>query len=157
MTNKNILLNIFIISILFTFTIEIDSESIKAYFRSFLQKKVPNRVIMAAITAIRELESETYPDHLEYNIEHFPRHLPQIQRYNGFIEDQSNYYDLKYGHQTIDFSGCEVIAVYNALYALTGDKNIDFPAVILQFCQFFLHEVDVSKETSGRLCCNLIS
>ena len=41
MTNKNILMNFFIITILFTFTIEIDKESIKGYFKAFLQKKSP--------------------------------------------------------------------------------------------------------------------
>lgn len=133
MKNKNILMNIFIICILFTSTIEIDKEAIKAYFRSFLQKKVPNSVIMAAIDAIRDLTPTTYPGNLEHNIEHFPRHLIQIQRYQGYIEDQSNYYDLKYGHKTIDFSGCEIIAAYNALYSLTKDENIDFPAMIDYF------------------------
>ena len=133
MKNKNILLNIFIISTFFTLTIEIDKEAIEAYFRSFLQKKVPNRVLLAAITAIRDLTPANYTGNLEHNIEHFPRHLANIQRYKGFIEDQHNYYDLKYGHKTIESSGCEVIAAYNALYDLTGDENIDFPEMIDYF------------------------
>ena len=133
MKNKNFLYNIFIISILFTFSFEIDKEAIKDYFKAFLQKKVPNSLILSVISYIRTLTPATYPDNLENNIEKFPKHLTQIQRYKGFIEDQSNYHDLKYGHKTIDFSGCEVVAAYNALYALTGDENIDFPLMIDYF------------------------
>ena len=133
MKRTNIFLNIFIISILLTFTVEIDIEAVKDYLKAFLQKKVSNKLILAAIKSIRSLTPAKYPGNLEHNIEHFPRHLTQIQRYKGFIENQDNYYDLKYGRKTIDFSGCEVIAEYNALYDFTGNENIDFPAMIDYF------------------------
>ena len=133
MTNKNLLMNCFIITILFTFTIEIDKESIKGYFKAFLQKKVPNRVILDAITAIRYLTPAIYPGNLEHNIEAFPKHLTQINRYKGFIENQDSYYDMMYGQKTIDLSGCVVIAAYNALYDLTGEEFIDLPAMIDYF------------------------
>ena len=133
MTNKNILMSFFLFCILFSFTVEIDKESIKGYFKAFLQKKVPNRVILDAITAIRYLTPAIYPGNLEHNIEAFPNHLFQIKWHKGFIEDQSNFYDMKYGQKTIDSGGCVVIAAYNALYDLTGEEYIDFPAMIDYF------------------------
>ena len=133
MASKKILLNILIITILFSFTLQIDIEAVKDYFKSFLQQKVPNRVLMAAIQMLRTLTPFVYPGNLKHNKEKFPNHLSQIQRYKGYIEDQQNYGDLKYGHKTIAYSGCELIAAYNALYDLTGDENIDFPTMIHYF------------------------
>ena len=132
MANKKILFNIFIICILFTCTFE-SLDSIVEYFKSFLQKKVPNNIILNAIELLRKFPPQDYPGNLENNIQKFPNHLNTIKRNNGFIEDQHNYSDLKYGLQTISFSGCEVIATYNALYDLTGDENIDFPKIIDYF------------------------
>ena len=133
MTNKKFLLNIFIILILFTFTVEIDIEAVKEYFKGFLQKKTSNRTIMASLQVLRTLTPFVYQGNLKHNKENFPSHLSQIQRYRGYIEDQYNYEDLKYGHKTIAFSGCELIAAYNALFDLTGDENIDFPEMIHYF------------------------
>ena len=91
MANKNFLLNIFIITILFTFTFEIDIEEVKDYFKGLLQKKVPNRTIMAAIQMLRTLTPFVYPGNLKHNKENFPNHLSQIKIYRGYIEDQHNY------------------------------------------------------------------
>ena len=78
MTNKKFLLNIFIILTLFTFTLEIDIEAVKEYFKGFLQKKASNRTIMAAIQVLRTLTSFIYPGNLKHNKENFPSHLSQI-------------------------------------------------------------------------------
>ena len=40
---------------------------------------------------------------------------------------------MKYGITTIAYSGCEIIATYNAIYFLTKDENISFPKMIEAF------------------------
>ena len=132
MGNKKILFNMVIISIFFTFSFE-STESIIEYFKSFLQQKVPNSVILNTIQLLRKLNPQVYPGNLENNIQNFPKHLNTIKRNKGFIEDQRNYEDLKYGMKTISFSGCEIIAAYNALYDLTGEENINLPEMIDYF------------------------
>jgi hypothetical protein len=134
MANK-ILYHTLILCILFSFTIQIElnRESVIEYLKSFLQKKVSNRVILSFIQLVRKLKRDSYPGNYEYNVKNFPKHLSSIKRSNGFIEYQDNYGDLKYGLKTINFSGCEVIAAYNALYDLTGDENINFPDMIDYF------------------------
>ncbi len=37
---------------------------------------------------------------------------------DGFIEDQAKYTDMRYGTQTVQYSGCQVIAVFNLLRAI---------------------------------------
>ena len=132
MANKKILYSIFIICILFTFSFE-STESIIEYFKSFLQKNVPNSVILNTIQLLRKIPPQDYPGNLENNIQKFPNHLNTIKKNKGFIEDQHSYGDLKYGMKTISYSGCEIIAAYNALYDLTGEGNINFPEMIDYF------------------------
>ena len=132
MANKKILYNIFIMCILFTFTFE-SIDSIIEYFKSFLQKNVPNNVLLNTIQMLRKLTPQDYPGNLENNIQNFQKHLNAIKNNKGFIEDQRNYGDLKYGLQTISYSGCELIAAYNALYDLTGEENRNFPEMIDYF------------------------
>lgn len=133
MSNKKILFNIFIIFIFFTFSSQIDKESVLEYLKSFLQRNVPNSVLLSAIQIIRKLTPEVYPGNLENNIKNFDKHKSSIKRNKGYIEDQYNYWDLKYGYRTIDYSGCEIIATYNALYDLTGEEDRNFPEMIDYF------------------------
>ena len=61
------------------------------YLKSFLQKKVSNKVILSFIQLIRKLKRDSYPGNYEYNVKNFPKHLSSIKRSNGFIEYQDNY------------------------------------------------------------------
>jgi len=60
-------------------------------------------------------------------------HLNSIKEHNGYIEDQNNYNDLKFGKVTMQYSGCEIIATYNALFSLAGNVSIDLEKMILDF------------------------
>lgn len=53
-------------------------------------------------------------------IEH---HLDKIEKDKGFIENQKLYNDMYYGVTTMAETGCEVIAVYNALVALLLNES----------------------------------
>lgn len=133
MSFKNILCIIFILSILCSFTFEINLNSVIDYFKSFLQKNVANSLLLNAVTLLRKLPTREYPDHLENNIQNFPKHLVSIKRNNGYIEDQHNYGDLKSGVETLSYNGCGIIATYNALNYLTGDENLSLPEIIDYF------------------------
>ena len=41
----------------------------------------------------------------------------------GYIENQSEWKNVKFGRSTMAFSGCEIMAVYNVLYALDRGKG----------------------------------
>ncbi len=66
-------------------------------------------------------------ENLLINREAFPRHILR----NGYIEDQSRYTDMRYGTQTVQYSGCEVIAVFNVLRSF--GRNPDMAALIRSF------------------------
>lgn len=53
------------------------------------------------------------------NLSAFENHRSRIDRDKGFIEDQNLYKDMSYGVSTMSESGCGVIAVFNALKALS--------------------------------------
>ena len=72
-------------------------------------------------------------DNLEINIKNFEKHRQTIKNNGGYIEDQHNYGDMNYGKTTIAYSGCEIIATYNAIYFLTKDEDISFPKMIEAF------------------------
>ncbi len=60
-------------------------------------------------------------------------HMPSVRRNNGYIEDQNEYVDVVYGKHTMRYSGCEVIAVYNALRHLYGRQRFSLAALIAEF------------------------
>lgn len=71
----------------------------------------------------------------------FSKNKPQWEQYRkdalsaeGFIERQSVLTGMKYGTVSVSFSGCEVIAVYNALHDLLGDKD---PQSLPELIRFF--------------------
>ena len=41
----------------------------------------------------------------------------------GYIENQSEWKDIRFGRSTMAFSGCEIMAVYNVLYALDKGRG----------------------------------
>jgi hypothetical protein len=135
MSIKKNILNILIISILISYSVALDFNYLKQYFYSFLQKNVSNKAFIKAAEAFRKLTPKEYPNNLQQNIKAFPNHSSTIKKNNGYIEDQSQYTDMVYGIQTISQSGCNLIAVYNALYDLTEEENINFPEIIDYFEQ----------------------
>ena len=79
------------------------------------------------------IPKNNYSENLEINIKNFENHRQIIKKNGGYIEDQHNYEDMNYGKKTIAYSGCEIIATYNAIYFLTKDENLSFPEMIDAF------------------------
>ena len=63
----------------------------------------------------------------------FSDHEAAIRAAGGFIEDQNRYTDLRLGRSTIQYAGCEIIAVYNVIRALSGPDAVSFPELIEAF------------------------
>ena len=107
-----------------------DQNSIIDILKSFLQKNVPNEIVLNFFEYLKTLQKKEYPTHLSENRKGFKNHLSTIKANNGYIEDQRNYKDMSYGDYTLSYNGCELIAIYNALYELTKKNDTDFAQII---------------------------
>ena len=61
----------------------------------------------------------------EANAAHNEQYLTNSVLGNGYIENQAYWGDIHYGKSNIAYSGCEIIATYNAIYDLTGSGGSD--------------------------------
>ena len=101
--------------------------------KSFLQKNVGNDTIVQVMEFLRKYKINLFPNHLAKNTEAFKYHLEAIKAYKGYIEDQKNYTDMSYGLLHVSNTGCGTIAIYNVLYHITRDTNIDFASIVDNF------------------------
>ena len=103
---------------------------------AFIPKYVRNGVVLGAFELMRKQQRITgrdYTSHLKANEESFLRHRGSIERANGYVEDQNSYTDMKYGDYTMQFSGCEVFAVYNAMFNICGRHEKSLAVIISEF------------------------
>ncbi len=78
------------------------------------------------------LSSRIVREHFDSNVQSFLNHREKVTADGGFIENQNEFTDMYYGSASVRFSGCEVIAVYNVMRALTG-KEPSLPKLIAAF------------------------
>ena len=104
-----------------------------SFLKSFIPNKVSNETILNFFELLRITASHKFEGNLEKNNKNFNNHLEEIEKNDGYIENQHLYTDMNYGNKTIDFCGCEIIATYNAIYDLTGKHDISFPNMIDSF------------------------
>ena len=78
------------------------------------------------------LSSRIVREHFDFNVQSFLNHRDKVTADGGFIENQNEFSDMYYGSASVRFSGCEVIAVYNVMRALTG-KEPSLPKLIAAF------------------------
>lgn len=103
---------------------------------SFIPKKINNKTIITAYEFLRKIQKlgkNSFHKHLDINKEAFSKHLNIISKNNGYIEDQNNYTDMPYGKATMQYSGCEIFAVYNATYSLLKHPIMNLPDLISSF------------------------
>ena len=103
------------------------------FFKSLIPQKISNGTTLSFFDFLKKISFHNFPNNLQKNTQNFKNHTKQISSNNGYIEDQHNYTDMYYGNKTISFCGCEIIAVYNAFYDLTGKHDISFPEMINDF------------------------
>ncbi len=103
---------------------------------SFIPQRINNRTIIVfyeLLRGIQKLMRSQWKKNLSINRQNFSNHADAVSRSHGYIEDQNNYTDMVYGKATMQFSGCEVFAVYNALYSLLEHPFMDLPDLIAHF------------------------
>ena len=108
----------------------------KALFKSFIPKYVPNETALKFFNILRKASKgnkNKFPNNLPQNLKNFGNHKKTIAKNQGFIEDQHSYTDMNYGNKTLNYCGCAVIATYNAIFDLTGNKEISLPILIDYF------------------------
>ena len=109
-----------------------------AYYRvcRWIPDGISNRKLMRILDMLRILQrplGRRFNRHEAENALSFLSHEKSIRNNNGYIEDQNRYTDLAFGKKTMQFSGCEIFAVYNALFSLTGGHGTSLARLISHF------------------------
>ena len=97
------------------------AKNVKNYAVSFVPQRVSGRTALGFMEFLRAVQPRRVTlaeGNLYGNIYAYAKHRERVYRQDGYIEDQENYTDLRYGSVTVSYAGCEVIAVANVLNAL---------------------------------------
>lgn len=101
---------------------------------------IPNRIDNATVVNVLDLMrkqqkaiKKDFTAHLAKNEEAFKKHAAVIAKNKGFVEDQNSYTDMAYGDATMQYSGCEIFATYNAIYSITGKAAMSLAKMISEY------------------------
>ena len=97
------------------------TKNAKEYAVSFVPQRISGRTALGFMEFLRTVQPRRAAlarENLYENLYAYGKHRERVSRQSGYIEDQENYTDLRYGSVTVAYSGCEVIAVANVLNAL---------------------------------------
>lgn len=85
---------------------------------------IPNRCMIniVRLCAIGRVSEEQIEKNAAINGEKLGK--PQGFTAGGYIENQAEWGEIRYGLSTMAFSGCEIMAVYNALHALGKEMTL---------------------------------
>lgn len=111
-------------------------NKIKLFFQGFIPRYINNNIILFFLRLFglnTMFSKKSSKENLYINNIQFKKHIENINKFRGYIENQHRYEDMNFGRVTVDYAGCEVIAVYNALKSL--NNNADFPELLSYFEQ----------------------
>lgn len=103
---------------------------------SFIPKRINNGTIVAVYELLRRIQKlipSHWQEHLAINRQAIFHHLSVLDKNNGYVENQNAYTDMPYGKYTMQYSGCEIFAVYNATQCLMQHPIMDLPELISCF------------------------
>ena len=120
------------------------SEAVGANTRNDMFKKVcalipgkiSNKTVVEAFELMRKgqgLGKKSFPENATKNEKNFALHKEKLDKAKGYVEDQNNWKDLAYGESTMQYSGCEIFATFNAIYNITGKHTIPLHKMITQY------------------------
>ena len=97
--------------------------------------KLKNKTIVGAIDRLRKIEKLIKRNFTQNDISNVQAYRKRMAEKPGFrtalIERQADFTDMSLGKSTLDYSGCEVIAVYNLLLKYRGgDLKVELPDLI---------------------------
>lgn len=103
---------------------------------AFIPRHVGNRWVLGCFEGLRKIQrltSKSGSIHLAENMRALSAHQKRIEGSQGYVEDQRNYSDVKYGKVTMKYAGCEIFAVYNALVSLKVRQGLNLARLIEGF------------------------
>lgn len=103
---------------------------------AFIPGKVNNAAIITAFEVMRKqqrLMKKDFSRHLKKNKEAVEAHAADMRRNQGYVEDQNKWTDASYGESTMQYSGCEVFATFNAIWSLLGKTIMSLPEMISEY------------------------
>ena len=100
--------------------------------------KLKNKTIVGAIDRLRKIEKLIKRNFTQNDISNVQAYRKRMAEKPGFrtalIERQADFTDMSLGKSTLDYSGCEVIAVYTLLLKYGGgDLKVELPDLIAIF------------------------
>lgn len=101
-----------------------------------IPNQINNETVIAALDLMRKqqkLLKKDFTAHLQKNEAAFQKHLEAIRKNKGFVEDQNNYTDMSYGEATMQYSGCEIFATYNAIFSIMGKNAMSLSKMIAEY------------------------
>lgn len=103
---------------------------------AFIPGKINNATVISAFEVMRKqqrLMKKDFSKHLKKNKESVESHAADIKKHNGYIEDQNKWTDTAYGDSTMQYSGCEVFATFNAIWSMLGKSIMSLPEMISEY------------------------
>ena len=103
---------------------------------AFIPRHIKNKTIVKTFELLRKLQKLFHRNHLDHvagNEKAFVTHLDEIKRCGGYVENQNSYGDMLFGKTTMQHSGCEIFATFNAIYSLTGKHIMSLAQMIAEF------------------------
>ena len=103
---------------------------------AFIPGKINNATVITAFEVMRKqqrLMKKDFSNHLKKNKEAVEKHLSDIKKNKGFIEDQNQWEDASYGESTMQYSGCEIFATFNAIWSMLGKTIMSLPEMISEY------------------------
>lgn len=114
-----------------------------SFFRSFIPKRVSNRTFLRLYqwTALVKVSQKRRNINYKYNIVKL-RSMDRNLRndHAAYIENQNEWGEIVYGagpHHNMKYSGCEIIATYNALSALDALTECDAAESMARLIQYY--------------------
>lgn len=101
-----------------------------------IPNKVDNATVVNVLDLMRKQQKAIKKDfsaHLKKNEDAFQKHAAVIAQNNGFVEDQNSYTDMDYGDATMQYSGCEIFATYNAIHSIMGKQSMTLAKMISEY------------------------
>ena len=100
--------------------------------------KLKNKTVVGAIDRLRKIEKlikRNFTQNDISNVQAYRKRIAEKPEFrNALIERQADFTDMSLGKSTLDYSGCEVIAVYNLLLKYRGgDLKVELPDLIEVF------------------------
>ena len=95
--------------------------------------KINNSTVVEAFEMMRKqqkLMKKDFSAKIAGNETAFKKHEAALKNAGGYVEDQNAWTDVSYGESTMQYSGCEIFATFNAIRNIMGKDIMSLPKMI---------------------------